>query len=174
MDHTDAVSLIRDGVVLSAGAEWADLGAGSGVFTRALADVLQGTGSTIHAVDKDAAALGRMGDTRGDATITRLTRDFINDDLPFQALDGILIANALHFVREQPSFIQRLRTILKTDGSLLIIEYDSDVPNQWVPYPVSFTRLKELMKPQGFQRVVKLAERPSLYGRANIYSALVR
>jgi ubiquinone/menaquinone biosynthesis C-methylase UbiE len=174
MDHQDAVSLVRDGVVPSPAMEWADLGAGSGVFTRALADLLQGTGSTIYAVDKDAAALAKMGDTRGDVTITRRTLDFVADDLPLPVLDGILIANALHFVREQSSFIQRLRTILKADGSLLIIEYDTDTANQWVPYPVSFTRLKELMKAQGFQRVVKLAELPSLYSRANIYSALVR
>lgn len=48
MNHGDHVALLREGVHRrGAGAVWADLGAGDGAFTLALADLL-GDGATIH------------------------------------------------------------------------------------------------------------------------------
>ncbi len=55
MDHRDHVALIRGGIG-GPGGTWADIGAGEGAFTLALADVL-GPGSRIIAVDRDAGAL---------------------------------------------------------------------------------------------------------------------
>ena len=50
MNHIDAFNLIRTGVP-GRGGVWADLGAGSGVFTRALADLL-GPEGQVFAVDR--------------------------------------------------------------------------------------------------------------------------
>src|SRR5207247_6318326 len=58
MDHANHVRLLRDGVPREDGT-WADLGAGEGAFTLALADLLP-PGSTIHAVDRDAGALDEL------------------------------------------------------------------------------------------------------------------
>jgi predicted RNA methylase len=55
MEIHDAIELLRDAVGSSRGV-WADLGAGTGTFTRALAALL-GPGSTIYAVDDDATAV---------------------------------------------------------------------------------------------------------------------
>ena len=60
MDHADHVRLLRDGVPRTAGT-WADLGAGAGAFTLALADLLP-PGSLIYAIDKDTAALRDLED----------------------------------------------------------------------------------------------------------------
>jgi hypothetical protein len=46
--------------------------------------------------------------------------------------------------------------------------------NQWVPYPLDFAALKELFLSSGFSLVEKLHEQPSLFGRANLYSAVVK
>ena len=54
MDHGDHVALLRAAV--RPGGTWADIGAGSGAFTLALADLL-GPGGAILAVDRDAGAL---------------------------------------------------------------------------------------------------------------------
>ena len=51
MDHADHVALMRDGVT-GPGRAWADIGAGEGAFTLALADLL-GPGGRIVAVDRD-------------------------------------------------------------------------------------------------------------------------
>ena len=56
MNHADLVALLARGVQ-EKGGRWADLGAGEGAFTLALADLL-GPGAHITAIDKDARALG--------------------------------------------------------------------------------------------------------------------
>jgi precorrin-6B methylase 2 len=64
MEHADHVGLIRAGMgALPGGAplrRWLELGAGEGAFTLALADLL-GPGAEITAIDRDAAALRRLG-----------------------------------------------------------------------------------------------------------------
>ena len=66
MDHADHVALIRDGVHGATDGPWADLGAGTGAFTLALADLL-GPGGLIFSVDRDPADL-REGERRVRAT----------------------------------------------------------------------------------------------------------
>ena len=61
MNHADLVGLIEGGVT-ERGGRWADLGAGEGAFTLALADLL-GPGAHITAVDRDAGALKRLAGT---------------------------------------------------------------------------------------------------------------
>ena len=55
MEHQDHVNLLRGGVP-GPGGVWADLGAGAGAFTLALADLI-GPGGVIYSVDKDQRAL---------------------------------------------------------------------------------------------------------------------
>lgn len=55
MNHQDHVRLLRKGVPTQGGT-WADLGAGTGAFTLALADLL-GPKAQIYAVDQNARAL---------------------------------------------------------------------------------------------------------------------
>ena len=54
----DAVALIA-GAVGEPGGTWADLGAGTGTFTRALAELLGAT-SRIYAVDRDPADIDAL------------------------------------------------------------------------------------------------------------------
>src|SRR5690606_23534586 len=57
MDHDDHVELLRAGIPGPGGA-WADLGAGSGAFTLALAELV-GSTAQLHAVDRDPRSLER-------------------------------------------------------------------------------------------------------------------
>jgi ubiquinone/menaquinone biosynthesis C-methylase UbiE len=50
MKDAEALELVRE-AVRGAGPAWADLGAGDGIFTRALADLL-GSEARIYAVDR--------------------------------------------------------------------------------------------------------------------------
>jgi len=58
MKIDDAQALIAGAVPRRAGV-WADLGAGDGTFTQALARLLE-PGSRIYAVDRDRAALAAL------------------------------------------------------------------------------------------------------------------
>src|SRR5262245_1910367 len=115
MDHRDAVSMLRKAPFGRSAQHWAELGCGTGTFTLALADLLP-PGSTIHAMDRDAQALKEVAASQGGTLITKHLGDFVKDELPATKLDGILLANALHFVRDQSGFIHRAGANLKPGG----------------------------------------------------------
>lgn len=171
MEHRDAVALLDGG--LSPGhapQRWADLGCGAGTFTKALGQLLP-EGSTILAVDRDAAALARVPQQFAGVSITKQVSDFAQDPLGATGFDGFLLANALHFVQDQPAFLRNAKASLKPGGRFLLVEYDTDTPNPWVPYPLSFRSLAALCMRVGLADVVRLADRPSAYGQARIYAA---
>jgi ubiquinone/menaquinone biosynthesis C-methylase UbiE len=172
MDLHSAITLIRSPLIDATGpARWADVGAGSGLFTNALARLLY-PDSEIYAVDKKS--MREFPDLPKTVHLHRLQLDFTLNDLPFSNLDGILMANFLHFVKDRTAFVQKLKTVLKTEGMLIVVEYDTDIPvSGWVPYPLGFLTLKELFNSAGFGKVERLGEYPSVYGRT-MYSAAIR
>jgi SAM-dependent methyltransferase len=174
MRADDAIQFIRHkGLSVSGPSNWADLGCGSGTFTNALAHFLQ-PGSVVHAVDKKLSAGLHISVPDG-VLVKMLELDFVKDELPFSQLDGIVMANALHYVREQSAFIDKIEKHLKPDGRLLIVEYNTDKPvPTWVPYPLSYQSLERLFKTHGYKQVEMIQERPSVYGNANLYTALIR
>ena len=137
MDHADLVALLRDGVT-ARGGRWADLGAGDGAFTFALADLL-GPGAQITAVDRDSGSLKRLASAPGAETIETLVADFTRP-LNLSGLDGIVMANSLHFVRDRDKapVLASLRDVLRPGGTLIVVEYETDKGNPWVPHPFSF------------------------------------
>src|SRR5690348_818784 len=78
---------------------WADLGCGSGLFTQALAGLLP-AGSRVHGIDTNPS-LPQQTMPNG-TSIIPLAADFIKDQLPLSALDGILMANSFHYVKDKP------------------------------------------------------------------------
>jgi ubiquinone/menaquinone biosynthesis C-methylase UbiE len=134
MDHGDYVSLIR-AAVEGAGPRWLELGAGDGAFTLALADVL-GPGGTILATDRDGRALrfleARVREAFPATALETRAFDF-TDGLPYGPFDGVLAANSLHFVRDRDPTLRAIRFTLAPEGRLVIVEYDADRGNPWVP-----------------------------------------
>ncbi len=149
---------------------WAELGAGSGAFTYALSTLLMEQ-SKIYAVDKDVLLLNQIS-IKSTVELIKLNTD-IKEQLHFdELLNGIMLANSLHYIQDKLSLIKSLRSVLKEDGRVMIVEYDITQGNQWVPFPISFPELKSLVLAAGFKKVIKLAEVPSLYHRS-MYSALL-
>jgi ubiquinone/menaquinone biosynthesis C-methylase UbiE len=167
MKITEATALIRTPLIPWARPQsWYDLGAGSGTFTIALAQVLA-PGSTIYAVDIDRRALARIPDRHGGVEIRKIIGDLQSSSLRLPSVDGIFMANTLHFVQAQQVLLRRL---LSLADRFLIVEYERTRPNPWGPYPVGFERLRHLFTEAGADRVEKLATRPSLFG-GSMYSA---
>ena len=173
METSDAVKLIKHhALVTSHVTEWADLGCGAGFFTNVLSSFLT-RGSTIYAADSAASVIKKVRVASG-IILKTFVLDFIVDEWPFDKLDGIMMANSLHYVRDKDVFIEQLKEHLQPNGSLLIVEYDLDAPNAWVPYPVTFQLLEKLFVKHGFASVEKINQMPSAFGRANMYSALLK
>lgn len=175
MDTGDAIALIG-GAVPRESSTWADLGAGEGVFTRALWELL-GPVSRIYAVDRDARALiglTRWADGAG-ADVTAVeadfTRTFALPGLDDEGLDGILLANALHFVAHAETVLNALVGLLRPGGRIVVVEYDRRRPSRWVPFPVPPARLALLTKAAGLSVPEVVATRPSAFG-GTLYAAV--
>ena len=172
MDHQDHVGLIRDGVG-GGGTTWADLGSGAGAFTLALADLLGPAGS-IHTVDRDGRALKvqphALRERFPSVAVTPLVADFTKP-LELPPLDGIVMANSLHFERDKLAVLRLVRVYLRPEGRLILVEYDADRGNPWVPYPLSFETWAKLATEAGFRETRLLATIPSRF-LGSIYSAL--
>jgi len=172
LNHADHVALIGEGVA-GGGSVWADLGSGSGAFTLALADIL-GSGATIHSVDVDEAALRRQAADMAagfpDTTLVQQAADF-TQPLQLPTLDGIVMANSLHFVREKVPVLNSVLQHLRRGGRLMLVEYDADEGNPWVPYPLSYGTWERLAGEVGLGATRRLGSVPSrLLG--SIYAAL--
>ncbi len=172
MDHNDHVFLIRKGIP-GPGGVWADLGSGWGAFTLALADLIGPTGH-IFSVDKDRRALGEqeraMHARFPNISITNLHADF-TQRLNLPLLDGVVMANSLHFLRTKDATLQLVRSYLKPQGRLLIVEYNTDRGNLWVPYPFSYPTWEVMARQNGFTSTSLLETRPSR-SFSGMYSAL--
>jgi ubiquinone/menaquinone biosynthesis C-methylase UbiE len=169
MDHADHVRLLRDGV--THGGTWADLGAGTGAFSLALAELVGPEGEVV-AVDRDRGALRELERAvrPGDARVRTLAADFTRP-IDLTSLDGIVMANSLHFVRDKPPVLALVHRMLRPGGRLLLVEYDADDGNEWVPHPLSFETWRALADASGFSGTRKLASVPSRFLR-RIYSAV--
>lgn len=160
MKYEEIVELIQDGVKAQDGA-WADFGAGDGAFTQALHDLLAPS-ATIYAVDKNPRALNKLS-TRmnGSEPVVRTVHADFTRDVSLPPLDGILMANALHWVRRQHLVMTRVHDWLKPGGTLLLVEYDVATPRPYIPYPVGYTRFSKLAVETGFGQVSKIGVRRS-------------
>jgi ubiquinone/menaquinone biosynthesis C-methylase UbiE len=173
MNHNDHVNLLRP-ANLPQGGVYADFGAGSGAFTLALRDLI-GIDATIYAVDKDKSALRDLENShRARFNTTRNLILFPNDfshplDLPL--LDGIVMANSLHFFKDKEKLLRHVHGFLKPNGALLLIEYNVDSGNMWVPHPLTFETFCSLAPRAGFTEPRLLAKVPSRFLK-EFYSAI--
>lgn len=174
MNHQDHVNLLRKGVA-EQGDVWADLGSGSGAFTLALADLIGPRGS-IYSVDKSQGALREQEQAMRthfpETAVRYIAADFTHRlDLP--PLDGVVMANSLHYVKQKDALLQLVRSYLKPGGRFLLVEYNADRGNMWVPYPLSYGSWEALARKNGFASTQLLATVPSRF-LGSMYSALSR
>ena len=174
MEQEEAVALIG-AAVTDVGGTWADLGAGTGTFTRALASLI-GPSGVVYAVDQDAHALRtlrRAAQDAASAAIRTVVGDF-TEAVELPALDGVVLANAFHFVpyADQARVLRQVALHLVVGAPIVIVEYERRVANPYVPFPIGFDALGRLARECEVGAPRLLATRPSRY-RGSIYSAVI-
>lgn len=111
-DEVLAALQIREGEVI------ADIGAGTGYFTRRFA----ARGAKVYAVDVSAALLERVAALKLPSVETILAAP---DDprLPAAAIDTIFFCNVLHHIDGRPAYLARLRAALRPGGRIVVIDF---------------------------------------------------
>ena len=173
MNHQDHVNLLKP-ADLPRGGVWADFGAGAGAFTLALSELV-GLNAEIYAIDKDRGGLDKLERSHRERFGTSQNLHLIRADfagaLALPPLDGIVMANSLHYFKDKIKILRHARSFLKLNGALLLVEYNVDSGNPWVPYPLSFESFSDLAARTGFSEPRLLATMPSRFLR-EFYSAV--
>lgn len=172
MNRTDIPKLIQKAIT-PGHSVWADLGSGDGAFTMALRE-LAGPDVEIYSIDLNNSRLVQQDKIFSQhfpgSRIHYMQADF---SVPFvlpSLLDGVILANSLHFSNDQANVLARIKTLLKPNGKIIIIEYNITQATSWIPYPVPFERLRTLLPTAGYPAPQLLATVPSNFNR-EIYSA---
>lgn len=159
---------------------WMDLGAGSGTFTEALANII-GTEGTIVAVDKDQTAIEKLRTRVRSLPTDAASVSVVNGDIANLAslpgsgqveFHGALLANVLHFFRDPERMLRTVSSKLASHGRVVLVEYDRVSASRWVPYPIPMERLPRVGDSAGFESVRVVAERPSRFG-GRLYCAVL-
>ena len=165
MDHTDHVNLLKP-AHLESGGTWADFGAGSGAFTLALRELI-GPHANLYAIDKDRRGFSELEKAHrakfGTSQNLHPVRADFTGALSLPPLDGIVMANSLHYHKDKEKVLRHVRSFLKLNGVLLLVEYNVDSGNPWVPYPLSFETYRTLAPRAGFTEPSLLATHPSRF-----------
>jgi SAM-dependent methyltransferase len=158
MNHADHVRLLKGALLSDDSAMfrgiWADIGSGTGAFTLALAELL-GAEDELYSVDRDAGAL-RQQERAMQHQFPTLNAHYVQADftrpLQLPPLDGMVMANALHFVgdSQKEAVVRQLKAYLRPGGRLILVEYNVDRGNMWVPHPLSYPTWEKLAKASGF------------------------
>ncbi len=130
----------------------------------------------IVSVDRDARALREqeqvMAERFPGVRLARAVADF-RYAMPLPALDGIVMANALHFIprTEQVEAVRRLVSHLRPGGRFLVVEYDAERGNPWVPHPFRPATWQRMAAEAGLADTREIGRVPSRWMGA-IWSAV--
>ena len=161
MTELEARNLIANAVG-KPGRFWADVGAGAGTFTRALRSLLPHD-ARIYAIDSNPDAVAELASLGGNVTAIQgdFTRPIILPDE--NSLDGLLFANALHFVSDAAGVLRHLVQLVRPGGRVVIVEYDRRAANPWVPFPIQSERWPALAAESGLVDARIVARTASKY-----------
>ncbi len=116
----------------------ADIGAGSGYFSRRLAGEVPG--GTVYAVDVDDEFRGYIEHNReswGTPNIEPHLAFYDDPALPEHGIDLVFVSNTYPYLRSRVSYFKKVRSALKPGGRLAVINFkpDADVPDNTAPAP---------------------------------------
>ncbi|MGH7165940.1 MAG: class I SAM-dependent methyltransferase, partial [Nitrospiraceae bacterium] len=159
-DQYQKPSQVIEALALKPGMAVADLGAGSGYFTRRFVEAVTETGK-VYAIDVEQEML-----TYAKESLEHLhspaTAEFIlarpdSPKLPTQSVDLIFLCNVYHHLEDRSAYFSNVRSALKAGGRVAIIDFYHDQRSGNVGFPrrhlvARETTVAEMTK-AGFQLV---------------------
>jgi ubiquinone/menaquinone biosynthesis C-methylase UbiE len=155
---------------LKAGMAVADLGSGSGYFTRRFVTAVTETG-IVYAIDVEQAMLAYA-----EESITRLqipyTARFIlappdNPKLPPGSVDLIFLCNVYHHLADRPTYFSTVKPALRAEGRIAVVDFYHDARSGDVGFPrrhlVARETVIEEMRRAGYRLLREHAFLPRQY-----------
>ncbi len=141
------VERIVDALSLEPGEIAADIGAGSGLFTRKMAERVR-PGGTVYAVDINRKLLAHIEKTSGDLPIRTVLAGEDDPKLPAK-VDLIFLCDTLHYIDKPAYYVGRMASHLGPGGRIAVIDFIRN----WPPMSNRFTvdELKAWMKSAGLE-----------------------
>lgn len=119
IDETIARLRLRPGAVV------ADIGAGAGVFEKALADAVA-PGGKVYAVDIDRKLLDNIERRAKEfrlASVVTVLGTFTDPALPAPDVDVAFIHDVLHHIENRADYLKNLAGYLNASGRIVVIDF---------------------------------------------------
>lgn len=147
------VPRVVEALELTPGMRVADLGAGSGLFTRPIARAVA-PGGVAYAVDIEPGLLTiveRSAKAESISNIVPIRAEADDPKLP-EPVDLIFICDTLHHIAGQASYIKTLRRYLRPGGAITVIDFTDRWPQGHEGMRYSLSQLDGWMKDAGLSR----------------------
>ncbi len=157
-DRDQKPAQVVEALALKPGMTVADLGAGSGYFTRRFVEAVTETGK-VYAIDVEPEALKYVEDS-----LVHLhrpyTAEFIlarpdNPKIPTESADVIFLCNTYHHLDDRATYFRNVRSALKSGGRVAIVDFYHDERSGDLGFPkrhlVSRDKVVEEMTEAGYK-----------------------
>jgi arsenite methyltransferase len=157
-------------LAITRGMHVADLGAGSGYFTRRFVEAIGDTGK-VYVIDIEPEALKYV-----EESLIHMHRSFEaefilarpdNPKIPFGSVDLIFVCNTYHHLEDRPTYFRNVKSSLKAGGRLAIIDFYHDERSGELGFPkrhlVPKEKVLEEMAEAGYRLVKEHTLLPKQY-----------
>lgn len=113
---------------IQTGMRVADLGAGTGYFSRYLSAAVGDTG-TVFAVDVEPNLVGHLrerAEKEQTPNVVPILASADNPRLPVAVIDIVLVVDTVHHIDHRIDYLRRLQRVLTADGRVVVIDFKKD------------------------------------------------
>jgi ubiquinone/menaquinone biosynthesis C-methylase UbiE len=145
------VDLVVELLNAQPGDKIADIGAGSGLFTRPLA-TLVGPEGVVYAVDIHKDLLAHIEETAKEESLENIKTVLASQYDPKipEKVDLILICDTLHEIDNPAVYLNNLSDYLSETGRIAIIDYESEWPERFAEHKYTTLDLDAWMTTAGY------------------------
>jgi ubiquinone/menaquinone biosynthesis C-methylase UbiE len=133
------------------GQKVADLGAGSGVFSRSLSRAV-GPNGVVYAVDINQKLLDFIDRSSIEQGLNNIQTVLATEKDPLlpETVDLIFLCNTLHHISQRPEYLKNLRQYLRPSGRLAVIDFIRS-PHIFSSSQYSLSELEYWLTEAGYQ-----------------------
>jgi ubiquinone/menaquinone biosynthesis C-methylase UbiE len=146
------VDRVIESLRVQPGQKIADVGSGSGLFTRPLARQV-GDDGIVYAVDIDESLLRHIevsAQSQNLSNIKTVPAGELDPKIP-EKVDLILICDTLHQIDNPDIYLRGLTRYLAPSGRVAVIDYEKNWPERFESVKYSTSQLNQWMKAAGYR-----------------------